>query len=165
KSISIRYFNAAGAALDGDIGEDHPNESHIIPLIIKAALKGKEFTLFGDDYNTPDGTCVRDYVHVLDLAKAHTLSLKALFGGSETKAFNAGVGRGYSNLQIVKEIEKRAGKFRWKFGSRRPGDADTLYASVDMIKNELGWKPKYSLSEIIETAIKWHKSNPDGYKD
>jgi len=164
KSISIRYFNAAGAALDGSIGEAHPGESHIIPLIILAALKKKKFTLFGDDYNTKDGTCVRDYIHVLDLAKAHTLAINKLINGCDTNSFNAGTGKGYSNLEIVKEIEKFTGKFDWEFGPRRPGDADSLYAANSKIKKELGWKPKYGLKEIIESAYRWHKIHPNGYE-
>lgn len=165
RSISIRYFNAAGAALDGSLGEDHPDESHIIPLIMNAALTGGEFTLLGDDYKTKDGTNVRDYVHVLDLAKAHVLALKALADGAKTNYYNAGVGVGYSNREIIDEIEKVAGKFNWKIGPRRPGDADALWASTDKIKKELGWKPKYGLKEIIETAYKWHKSHPHGYNE
>ncbi len=164
KSVSIRYFNAAGAALDGSIGEAHPNESHIIPLIIRAALEGKEFTLFGDDYKTPDGTCVRDYVHVLDLAKAHTAAIRYLIKGGKTNQFNAGTGGGYSNKEIVEEIKKVAGDFKVKMGSRRPGDADSLYASIGKIKKDLDWKPKYNLKDIIKTAYKWHKSHPNGYK-
>ncbi len=163
KSVSIRYFNAAGASLDGSIGENHPNESHLIPLIIKAALGGKTFTLYGDDYNTPDGTCVRDYVHVLDLARAHTLSLESLINGAETTAYNAGAGKGHSNLEIVEEVKKATGKFDWKIGPRRKGDADTLYASISKIKKELGWKPKYGMKDIIGSSYLWHKSHPDGY--
>lgn len=163
RAISIRYFNAAGAALDGEIGEAHPNESHIIPLIMKAALEKREFTLFGNDYETKDGTCVRDYIHVLDLVEAHVLSLKALEDGAGSTAYNAGVGRGYSNLEIVKEIEKKTGKFDWKFGPRRLGDPDSLYANCAKIRKELGWKPKYELGEIIDSAYKWHKNNPKGY--
>jgi len=165
RSVSIRYFNAAGAALDGSIGEAHPVESHIIPLIIKAALEGKEFTLFGDDYNTPDGTCVRDYVHVLDLAKAHTAAIRYLIKGGKTNQYNAGTGGGYSNKEIVEEIKKVAGDFKVKMGPRRPGDADTLYASIDKIKKDLNWEPKYELKDIIKTAYKWHKSHPNGYKN
>lgn len=163
KSISIRYFNAAGAAINGSIGENHPKESHIIPLLMKSALEGKEFTLFGNDYKTKDKTCVRDYVHVLDLASAHVLALKALWDGRDTTSFNAGVGKGYSNLEIINEIEKLSGKFEWKFGPRRLGDADALYASTGKIQKELGWKPKYGLSEIIKSAYLWHKKNPNGY--
>ncbi len=165
KSICIRYFNAAGAASDGTIGEDHPNESHIIPLIIKAALGGHEFNLFGDDYNTPDGSCIRDYVHVLDLARAHVLSLNSLLNGSDSDIFNAGIGNGYSNFEIIKEIEKVVGKFKWGVKPRRQGDADSLYASTEKIKTKLGWDPKYGLKEIIESAVKWHTSHPSGYSE
>jgi len=164
KFTAIRYFNAAGAALDGEIGEAHPGESHIIPLILKAALEKGEFTLLGNDYKTKDGTCVRDYVHVLDLARAHTLALGRLLEGGDSVAFNAGTGKGFSNLEIVKEIEKVVGSFAWKFGDRRPGDADALYASVDKIKKELGWQPQSGLSEIIASAHTWHKSHPKGYQ-
>lgn len=164
KSICIRYFNAAGASSDGKIGEDHPNESHIIPLIIKSALNKSEFNLFGKDYKTSDGSCVRDYVHVIDLADAHVLALNALIGGAESNFYNAGVGRGYSNLEIIKAVENITGKFKWTVKGRRPGDADILYASTAKIKKELGWVPKYGLKEIIESAHLWHKNNPNGYR-
>lgn len=164
KSAAIRYFNAAGAALDGSIGEAHPDESHIIPLVVLAALAGKKFTLFGDDYNTKDGTCVRDYIHVLDLAKAHILALEKLLAGGESNYYNAGTGEGYSNKQIVEEVEKVVGKFEWQIGPRRPGDADELVAANEKIKKELKWQPQYGLQEIIESAVEWHKSHPDGYK-
>jgi UDP-glucose 4-epimerase len=163
KSVSIRYFNAAGAALDGSIGEDHPNESHIIPLIIKAALRGKKFTIFGDDYDTKDGTCVRDYVHVLDLAKAHTLSLKYLMDKGESDVFNAGCGKGFSNKEIVEKVKEVAGGFEWQVGPRRKGDAGAFYASINKIKTKLGWEPTLGLDEIIKSAYTWHKSHPDGY--
>jgi UDP-glucose 4-epimerase len=163
KSVSIRYFNAAGASLDGQLGEDHPGESHIIPLIIKAAISGGKFRLFGDDYKTKDGTCVRDYIHVLDLAKAHILSLDFLFRGEESNYFNAGVGKGYSNLEIIRQVEKMAGKFKWEFAPRRLGDADSLYASTTKIRKMLNWRPKYGLKEIIQSAYYWHKSHPNGY--
>jgi len=163
KSVCIRYFNAAGASLDGTIGEDHPEESHIIPLIIKAAISGKQFKLFGNDYKTKDGTCVRDYVHVVDLANAHILALDSLFKGANSNQFNAGVGKGYSNLEIIKEVEKVAGNFKWTFAPRRPGDADALYASTNKIKKYLKWKPKYGLKEIIISAYEWHSKHPTGY--
>lgn len=166
KYTNIRYFNAAGAALDGSIGEDHPKESHLIPLAVKAAMKGCEFKIFGKDYNTPDGTCVRDYIHVLDLAKAHTLALKYLIHGGKSNYFNAGVGKGYSNRQVIEMIKKVTGlNFKVKYTARRPGDADVLCASNKKIKKELGWKPEYGLKEIIETAYLWHKKHPKGYKD
>ena len=166
KFISIRYFNAAGAALDGSIGEDHPEESHLIPLALKAAINDKEFTIFGKDYNTPDGTCVRDYIHVLDLVESHTLALSYLFDGGRSDFFNAGVGRGYSNNEVIKEIEKITGKkMNVKYGDRRKGDADSLYASNEKIKKVLGWEPKYGLEKIIETAYLWHTKNPEGFKE
>lgn len=166
RSVSIRYFNAAGAAFDGSIGEDHPDESHIIPLAIKASLENREFTIFGDDYKTKDGTCVRDYVHVLDLARAHTMALGYLIEGGETNYFNAGVGEGYSNRQIVDQIKRSTGRdFKIIIGPRRAGDPDTLYASIDKIKKVLGWQPKYNLEDIIKSAVTWHTKHPNGYVD
>lgn len=166
KFTSIRYFNAAGAALDGSLGEDHPKESHLIPLAIKAALKSEEFTVFGDDYGTPDGTCIRDYIHVLDLVENHALALKSLLAEGKSAIYNAGVGRGYSNkevLQLIEEVSRL--KIKVIYGPRRLGDADVLYASNEKIKRELGWKPKYDLNKIIETAYLWHKNHPEGYKN
>lgn len=165
KSISLRYFNAAGAALDGTIGEAHPEESHLIPNIILKALKGEEVEIFGNDYDTLDGTCVRDYVHVLDLVDAHALALKALDDGKESNIYNMGIGRGYSNKEIISEVEKVSNlKVNVKFGPRREGDANSLYASNEKIKNELNWSPKYDLAQIIETAFNWHKLHPNGYE-
>lgn len=164
KFISIRYFNAAGAMLDGSIGEDHPEESHLIPNIIKSVLNGTEFTLFGNDYDTPDGTCVRDYVHVLDLADNHTRALEKLLEGGDSSIYNAGQGKGYSNLEIIREVEKVSGmKVNVKAQPRRDGDANSLFADIAKIEKELGWKPKYSLSEIVSSAYLWHKSHPSGY--
>ena len=164
KFAAIRYFNAAGAALDGSIGEDHPEESHLIPVAIKAAIEEKEFTIFGDDYDTPDGTNVRDYVHVLDLSEAHTLALQNLMDGGQSNFYNAGDGKGYSNKEIMAEIVKVTGTdFKIKYGPRRPGDADELVASIERIKGSLDWKPKLGLTEIIESAYKWHKAHPQGY--
>lgn len=165
KFSSIRYFNAAGAALDGKIGEDHPDESHLIPLAIDAAIKGEEFTIFGDDYDTADGTNIRDYVHVVDLAKAHTLALQGLMDGAKSDYYNAGGGKGYSNKEVMAEIVRVTGlDLNIKYGPRRPGDADELVASIEKIKSTLGWEPKLGLKEIIESAYKWHKKNPQGYK-
>ena len=164
KFMSIRYFNAAGAALDGSIGSDQPNESHLIPNALTAALKGGEFTLFGGDYKTADGTCVRDYIHVLDLADTHALALKALTKGAKSNFYNAGQGKGYSNEQVVEMIKKVTSlDFKVKIGPRRSGDTASLVASIDKIKKDLGWKPKYGLEEIVESAYKWHKSHPHGY--
>lgn len=164
KFVALRYFNAAGAALDGSIGENHPEESHLIPLAISAAIEGREFSIFGDDYKTKDGTCERDYVHVLDLSNAHVLALNYLISGGKSDYVNCAVGKGYSNKQIIQNIEKILGKkMNIKYGERRPGDADKLYASNIKIKKLLGWKPKYGLKEIIESAYKWHSKNPKGY--
>lgn len=164
KFVSIRYFNAAGGALDGSIGEDHPEESHLIPNIIKAALSGSEFALFGDDYDTPDGTCVRDYVHVLDLAEAHSKAMEKLLSGSASAFYNAGMGKGLSNKEIIKAVEESTGlKINIKILPKREGDAGSLYADITKIQSELGWQPKYSISDIVKTAYLWHKTHPSGY--
>lgn len=164
KFIAIRYFNAAGAALDGSIGEDHPQESHLIPNIIKSALSGTEFTLFGDDYDTPDGTCIRDYIHVLDLVNAHSIAMEKLLTGCPSAFYNAGMGKGHSNKEIISSVEENMGvKINVKTLPKREGDANALYANVDKIKNELGWQPKYSIADIVKTAYLWHKTHPSGY--
>ena len=171
RSISIRFFNAAGAALDGSLGEDHHDESHIIPNVIKAQMEGREFKLFGNDYPTSDGTCVRDYIHVLDLAEAFRLGAERLMAGGETTAYNAGTGHGYSNLEIVKMVEKVASdcaqidpehvegsqKIKVKFAPRRPGDANELVADSSRLRSELSWSPRYSdLETIIKSAYLYH---------
>jgi len=164
KFISIRYFNAAGAALDGTIGEDHPGESHLIPNIIKKALKGEEIEIFGNDYKTPDGTNIRDYIHVLDLVETHSIAMQKLLDGSESNFYNAGIGRGYSNKEVIGMIKSVTGlDLKIKYGARRVGDADALYASIDKIKKDFSWEPKYGLKEIVETAYLWHKNRPQGY--
>lgn len=164
KSISLRYFNAAGAALDGSLGEAHPEESHLIPNLITKALKGEEISIFGDNYNTDDGTCVRDYVHVLDLADAHALAMGKLLSGSQSNVYNLALGRGYSNKQVIDMVEKVSGlKVNVKYIERRSGDADALYASNEKITKDLGWRPKYDLEKIVESALLWHKSHPNGY--
>jgi len=159
RSISIRYFNAAGATLDGSLGEDHDPESHLIPNIIKAQLENREFTLFGDDYPTEDGTCVRDYIHVLDLATAHIAALEKLETGASSNYYNAGTGQGYSNKQIIQMVEKISGKpVKVKVLPRRPGDANVLVADTTKIRQELNWQPRYSdLETIIRTAYLWHQ--------
>lgn len=163
--IALRYFNAAGAALDGSLGENHPEESHLIPAAMAKALAGEEFVVFGDDYDTPDGTNVRDYIHVLDLADLHILALERLMDGGESDYYNAGVGEGYSNKQVMEMIRKVTGlDFKVTYGERRKGDADGLYASIEKIKKAFDWEPKYGLKEIIESAYKWHKKNPEGYE-
>lgn len=164
KYIAFRYFNAAGAALDGSIGEAHLEESHLIPNIIVKALKNEEVVIFGNDYETPDGTCVRDYIHVLDLVEVHELGLQLLEKNKESNIFNVGIGNGYSNNEIIKMVEKLTNlKVNVKYGPRRSGDADSLFASNEKIKKVLNWSPKYDLEKIIETALLWHKSHPNCY--
>ncbi len=160
KSISLRYFNAAGASLDFKMGEAHQPESHLIPNVIKAVLGSKEFVLHGNDYPTKDGTCIRDYIHVVDLAQAHILALEALASGHKTDIYNVGTGKGYSNLEVIKMIEKVSGKkVKLKIGPRRPGDANELVADPAKIKQELGWQPQHSdLETIVSTAWNWHKN-------
>ena len=166
KFISIRYFNAAGAALDGNIGEDHPEESHLIPNIIKSGLASTEFTLFGDDYATPDGTCVRDYIHVLDLVGTHSIAMEKLLSGSQSNFYNAGMGKGYSNKEVIKSVEEVTGlKINVKVLPKREGDANSLCADIEKIQSELGWQPKYSINDIVKTAYLWHKTRPSGYNE
>ena len=167
KNICLRYFNAAGADLEGRIGEDHQPETHIIPLAIKTALgQQKEFTLFGDDYPTPDGTCIRDYIHVLDLASAHIKALEFLQKENRSDIFNVGTGNGYSNKQILEMVKKISGvDFPVKIAPRRPGDPAAIWADNKKIKKVLGWQPKYSdLETIIRSAWNWHQSHPFGFK-
>lgn len=162
KSVSLRYFNAAGALPDGNLGEAHKPETHIIPLAIKSAVTGKEFLLFGTDYPTPDGTCIRDYIHVLDLAEAHTLALKALWKKRNfSPVYNVGTGKGYSNKEIISMVEKiSVKKIKIKKQKKREGDAAILIADNALIKKQLGFQPKYSdLKTIIETAYKWYCKN------
>lgn len=157
-SVCLRYFNAAGAAEDGSLGERHFPETHIIPNIMNALLKNEQFTLFGTDYNTPDGTCIRDYIHVLDLVEAHVLALTKLQQQPGTYQFNVGTGRGYSNKEVLEMVEKISEqKVNVVYGERRPGDADQLIADVSKITTELGFAPKYSdLETIVKTAWQWH---------
>ncbi|MBM3982332.1 MAG: UDP-glucose 4-epimerase GalE [Planctomycetes bacterium] len=162
---ALRYFNAAGAASDGSIGEDHTPETHLIPLVIQAATgKRPHVEIFGTDYPTPDGTCVRDYVHVDDLAAAHVLALAKVTPGAKL-TYNVGVGRGYSVREVIRTVEDVTGKkVPVKHGPRRAGDPPALVARADAIRAELGWAPKYTdLKAIIETAWRWHQSHPNGY--
>lgn len=159
--VSLRYFNAAGASLKADMGENHEPETHIIPLAIKAALNNEDFYLFGTDYETADGTCVRDYIHVLDLAEAHILALKKLEKDRGGFFYNVGTGAGFTNRQVIDMIRKLGGKdFRIIERERRPGDANILVADSTKIRKELNFNPKYSdLKTIVETALKWHIKN------
>lgn len=165
-SVAIRYFNAAGADLKGRYGEDHKNESHLIPNIIKSILADGEVVIFGNDYSTPDGTCIRDYIHVLDLADVHIKALQYLRNRKGNFVFNAGTGKGYSNLEVVKMVEEVSGqKVHYKIGQRRPGDVASLVADSSLARKELGWQPRYSsLRMIIETSFLWHQNHPEGYR-
>jgi len=163
KYTALRYFNAAGASPER--GEDHDPETHIIPLVLFVAQgKRDKFTIFGNDYSTPDGTCIRDYIHVLDLAQAHILALNALQDGS-SKTYNLGNGKGYSILELIEVARKITGhSIPTAFGERRPGDPAELIASSEAIRTELGWQPKHSdLETIIGDAWRWFQKNPNGY--
>jgi UDP-glucose 4-epimerase len=159
---ALRYFNAAGATEER--GEDHDPETHLIPLVLQVALGQREhITIFGDDYNTPDGTCVRDYIHVVDLAQAHILALRALDQGS--RKYNLGNGRGFSVKEVIETARSVTGHpIPAQAGPRRAGDPDILVAGSETIRRELGWQPRYpELRTIIETAWRWHQANPHGY--
>ena len=167
KYISLRYFNAAGAHLSGKIGEDHSPETHLIPIILQTALgKREKIHIFGDDYATKDGTCVRDYIHVTDLADAHLLALKKLRTNAESNIYNLGNGNGFSVKEVISIAEKVIGtKINCEIVTRREGDPATLVASSDKIKTELGWDPKYSeIETIVKTAWQWHKDYPAGFE-
>jgi UDP-glucose-4-epimerase GalE len=164
---ALRYFNAAGASADGKIGEDHDPETHLIPLAIFAAQgKRRHLEIFGADYPTPDGTCVRDYIHVDDLAEAHLLALEQLEPGKGL-CYNLGIGHGYSVREVVATVERVTGKrVAIIEGPRRPGDPPFLVASSEKIRRELGWQPRHTeLGAIVETAWRWHSTHPRGYND
>ena len=160
--ISLRYFNAAGADPDAEIGEDHDPETHLIPLILDVAMgKRDHLEIFGTDYDTPDGTCIRDYIHVTDLADAHLLALKYLMNGGESRVFNLGNGNGFSVKEVIAAALKMTGcDIKCVESERRPGDPPILIGSSDKIKKSLGWNPVYyDLDAIIETAWRWHREN------
>ncbi len=160
-----RYFNVAGCAADGSIGEDHRPETHIIPIVLEAAAGQRSHVdVYGTDYATPDGTCIRDYIHVWDLVEAHLVLLEHLQPGRGL-FYNLGVGRGYSVREIIKACQRVSGKkIATKEVARRPGDPPALFASPDKIRNELGWAAKYTnLDEIVATAWRWMESHPRGY--
>lgn len=160
RSISLRYFNAAGADPGGKIGEAHDPETHLIPLIMRAVLTGEPITVFGNDYPTPDGTCIRDYIHVTDLAAAHVQALEALEKGAAMTSVNLGTGRGWSNMEVIRCVEEVTGrKVPYIMGARREGDPAVLVAATEMAKDLLGWSPRHSsLEEIVATAWRWHES-------
>jgi len=164
-SVSLRYFNAAGCAADGSIGEDHDPEIHLIPRALLVALgKIDKLQVYGTDYPTPDGTCLRDYVHVDDLAEAHLLTLERI-EASEALAYNVGVGRGYSVREVIEAVEQVCGKrLAVEQGSRRAGDPPALYADADKIRRELGWRPRFDgIEQIVQTAWRWFSAHPNGY--
>ena len=165
--ISLRYFNAAGADPEGELGEDHSPETHLIPLVLKAALNGDFVPIYGTDYETPDGTCIRDYIHVTDLAQAHILAFNKLEQGGMSGIYNLGNGNGYSVREVIETAKKVTGKnIAAVESSRRPGDPARLVASSEKIRKDLGWVPKFpDLETIIKTAWKWHQKHPNGYAD
>lgn len=167
KYTTLRYFNAAGAHINGKIGEDHSPETHLIPLILNVALgKRDEILIFGDDYDTKDGSCIRDYIHVSDLASAHSLALKRLMNGGESRVYNLGNGTGFSVKEMIDIARKVTGhEIPAKVAPRRAGDPAILIASSEKAMKELNWKPKFnSVETIIETAWNWHKNHPNGYE-
>ena len=168
KSIALRYFNVAGAASDGSIGEDHSPETHLIPNILKSAVSGDgKFTIFGNDYDTKDGTNVRDYVQVEDLIDAHVLALKYLVITNKSDVFNLGTAHGYSNLEILQAARKVTNvEIPYTMGPRRAGDPDSLVADSAKARTILGWKPQHENAEdMMTSAWKWHQSHPQRYAD
>lgn len=164
--VALRYFNVAGAKLDGTIGEDHNPESHLLPIILQTALGQREkFTIYGEDYETPDGTCIRDYVHVVDLIDAHILALEYLQAGNSSNTFNLGSSTGFSVKQMLEAAREVTGKeIPATVVSRRAGDPSTLIAASDKAREVLGWKPQYTdVNKIIESAWNWHVKHPNGY--
>ena len=166
--VSLRYFNAAGALPDGSIGEDHATETHLIPLILQVPTGRRDhITVFGDDYPTPDGTCLRDYIHVVDLADAHVLALEYLRKGGESNIFNLGNGQGFSVKEMIAAAEKATGRsIKVEIGARRAGDPAQLIASSEKARSVLGWKPQFTdVEQVIGTAWRWHEHHPHGYED
>jgi UDP-glucose 4-epimerase len=166
--VSLRYFNVAGANPDGSIGEDHRPESHLIPLVLLTALKKRAgLDIFGDDYDTPDGTCLRDYVQVSDLAEAHLLALDHLRRGGASDIFNLGGDRGFSVREIIRAAEEVTGLcIPSRVAPRRPGDPARLVADSSRARSALGWRPRFTgIKDIIRTAWNWHKNHPDGFAD
>jgi len=168
KYVSLRYFNAAGALAGGQIGEDHEPESHLLPLILQTALGQRPaISIYGTDYNTTDGTCIRDYIHVMDLADAHVRALGHLARGGECRVYNLGSEQGFSVRQVIEQAKEVTGiNFAVQEAPRRAGDPGVLVASSGKIRAELGWLPKQSdLKSIIGSAWAWHRSHPEGYEE
>jgi UDP-glucose-4-epimerase GalE len=165
RATALRYFNAAGCHPDGSLGEDHRPEEHLIPLAIDAALGRREaLSIYGDDYATPDGTCIRDYIHVQDLARAHVLALGAMDQGAAFKAYNLGTETGHSVREVIAAVERVAGRpVPARIGPRRPGDPPRLVAGAALAKREFGFQCTHSLESIVETALRWRLAHPEGY--
>ena len=163
--VSLRYFNVAGAAADGSLGEDHDPETHLIPSILLAVLGRREpLTVFGTDYPTPDGTCIRDYIHVEDLCAAHLVAMEALSPG-DARFYNLGIGKGYSVKEVIESARRVTGmEIPVRYGPRRPGDPAILFANAQKIRDELGWSPRCTeIDAIVQTAWNWLKKHPGGY--
>lgn len=166
RHISLRYFNAAGADPSGENGEDHSPETHLLPILLQAALGQREYvSIFGTDYPTPDGTCIRDYIHVCDLADAHVLAVETLGGGCQSNVYNLGNGNGFSVREVIRAAERVTGRpIPVRESDRRAGDPAVLVASSERIKRELGWRPRFTdLDEIVATAWRWHSAHPNGF--
>jgi UDP-glucose 4-epimerase len=156
-SVGLRYFNAAGADPEAEVGELREKETHIIPLAIDAVRKGKTFKMFGDKYNTPDGTCVRDYVHVMDLADAHVKALNYASEKEVSEVFNLGSGAPASNRELLNTVQKHAGEMKIEIHDNRPGDPAYLVADINKVKKELGWEPtQSSIDNVVATAVQWY---------
>jgi UDP-glucose-4-epimerase GalE len=164
RSVCLRYFNACGADAEAGLGEEHDPETHLIPLLLRAVTTGEPATLFGDDYPTPDGTCIRDYIHVMDLADAHVLALRHLLNGGESQRFNVGTGSGYSVREVLRAVETITGqKVPFRMGPRREGDAPVLVANSDRLKSTLGWQPRHTdIHDIVRSAWDFHRTHQAG---
>jgi UDP-glucose-4-epimerase GalE len=165
-SVALRYFNASGADPEGELGEDHRPEIHLIPRAIDAAMGGERLTVFGDDYPTPDGTCLRDYIHVTDLADAHVRALEAIVEAGKSVAYNLGTGHPHSVREVIEAVEGATGRdVPWTLGPRRPGDPAILYAAAHKAQAELHWTPRFAdIKDIVGTAWEWHRRHPHGYE-
>ena len=166
RHVNLRYFNAAGAHRDGDLGEDHRPETHLIPLVCETAMKLRPaVSIFGNDYPTPDGTCIRDFVHVMDLAMAHIQAVEMLRGGAASSSYNLGIGQGYSVLEVVESVKRVSGsEVPTELAPRRAGDPPRLVADSRKAQDDLNWRPAFtSLDSIVETAWRFKQDHPRGY--